>query len=110
MRKITIKFMGMGACPKCQAKVTIYNLNGQKIASGYTKCGIFVFCGKDKDFYKIVFTINGITNCRTIYANSNYYPIMYQSIIFSRRVTFLLTDQFYANLPINKGEMILWQK
>ena len=107
MRKITIKFMGMG---RCQAKVDIYDLKGCKIASGFTKYGVFNFCGKDKAFYKIVFTINGITNCKTIYANSNYYPIMYQGTIFSRNVTFLLTDQSYANLPINKGEMILWQK
>ena len=110
MRKIVIQFMGMGVCDKCQAKVTVFDLNGCKVTSGYTKCGRFVFCGKDRVFYKIKYTINGITNFKTIYANSNYYPIMYQGIISSRPIAFLLTDDYYANLPIKKGEMMLWQK
>ena len=112
MKKIVIKFMGMSPCKKCQAKVTICDLKGCVLANGYTNNGAFCFYGKLKNFYKVWFNINGIRNCKTIYINGDTcYPIYYQSIIASQRtITFLLTDQSYANLPIDKGELIVWQK
>lgn len=115
MKKVCLQFMGMGIKQKCQAKVVVCDLRGCMVAKGVTKNGIFCFTAKEKSFYKIKYSINGLVNNKTIYINNNnYYPLMYQGMFVnqtnrSKAITFLLTDSFYHNLPINKGEMVLWQ-
>ncbi len=114
MKKIMIKFMGMGLCSKCQAQVSIYDMKGCLIAKGCSNKGEFCFCAKEGNCYKVCYSINGLINCKTIYVNNswNVYPILYQVVVNNRQlpITFLLTDQSYANLPISKGVMMLWQK
>ena len=44
-----------------------------------------------------------------IYTNSNKYIFSVFNSIYSRIITFSLKDYYY-NIPIEKGEIILWQK
>ena len=115
MKKIIIKFMGMGLCPRCQALVTVYDMKGCLAAKGCTKRGEYCFKAHEKSFYRVCYDINRLVSCKTIYVNNswNRYPFFYQGVIDNQApqtITFLLTDQSYANLPISKGEMMLWQK
>ena len=79
--------------------------------------GKISFCAKERNFYCLKADINGQIIRKTFYVNryQNVYDIIYRGYVtnpspLQRTITFLLTDRSYDNLPISKGEMILWQR
>ena len=55
--------------------------------------------------YKLIACFHGQRICRVIYVNSNLYVF---SFIRNRTITFTLRDYYY-NLPIERGTIVLWQ-
>ena len=108
MKNIKIKFYGLGFNDINQAKVFIYDLFGNIIYEGITYNNEINICIKEKDIYRII----AISSCSKIInnfyvGNNDYYCFSFYRIIKNTPITFLLTDYYYNNLPIEKGELIL---
>ena len=85
------------------------------------KCNNRIFCGKTcngyikvrlKCFegYKVIAN-NGVnTIYSSIYVNSDTYNYSFSFNNESNIITFLLKDENYNNLLIEKGKLFLWQK
>lgn len=67
-------------------------------------------CLIENAIYKIVAKSNNETLVTFIYINKDNYIFSFKSSIYGRTITFLLTDYYYSNLRIERGEIILWQK
>lgn len=115
MKKIILKFIGTGIGDKYQACVNIYDTYGNLILKKKTYNGILDINLKENIVYKLVATSCTDTIKTSFYVNKcskEYIFIFSRSILSSglRTITFLLEDANYNNLPIEKGEIILWQK
>ena len=117
MKYVTLRFIGVGYNNLYQAKVIVYDNKGCLVASGTTYNGTITFCLREKYFYNVVATFcnEKINKYFYINNNNNYifvfnHAYMKQNMPSQRIITFLLNDANYANLPIEKGEIILWQK
>ena len=111
MSEIKIKFLGLGYKNMNQANIYIYDELKKLIYSGQTYNGELIIKLKKNKIYKIcAYTNDEIIN-NIIYTNKNIYCFSFnRSLIrLSRTITFILTDYYY-NLPIERGELILWQK
>ncbi|MBQ2639400.1 MAG: hypothetical protein IJF92_01355 [Bacilli bacterium] len=113
MKKIKLIFTGLGYNNRFQAYTKIYNSNNKLIYEGKTYNGELELCLKKNNCYRleaiskdeiidIWFYVNKTRKC--------YLFKFRRSIIENNPITFLLTDYYYSNLPIEKGELILWQK
>ena len=106
MKDITIKFIDYIN----KIFVTIYD--GNKIVyQGYTCNNKINLNLKSCKAYRIVANSFYGTFNSSFYVNVN--NIIYFSInpnVNNNSVTFYLTDYYYDNLPIERGEIILWQK
>lgn len=113
LREIKIRIQGTGINNICQAYVCIYNSCGGLVYEGWTYNGcVCVKLNTQEGYTIIIKSHNGIkrasfyVDCYTqCYAFSTYELRNPQDDL----VTFLLTDLNYDNLPIMKGEIILWQ-
>ena len=117
MKYVTLRFIGVGYNNFYQAKVKVYDNNGCLIVSGTTYNGTITFCLRKNYMYNVEGTLfnERINKYFYINNNNNYYFVfnhayMKKNIPSQNIITFLLTDSNYNNLPIAKGEIILWQK
>lgn len=113
MKKVKIKFNGLGYGYQYQADVFIYD-NDNLIYDDKTYNGEINICLKQNKLYKIeTYFLNEklikyiyIKDCDCYILNFNHSILN----ISSNLITFLLTDYHYDNLPIERGEIILWPK
>lgn len=110
--KVKLKFYGLGINDKYQAKVLIYDLYDNLIYEGYTYNGYLTICLDANKSYKLIATSCGDVIRTNFYVKDYEYLFFFRRSLFTpiRNVTLLLTDYYYDNLPISKGELILWQK
>ena len=109
-----LKFIGVGIKDNCQAHVIIYDKYSNIIYDGLTYNGILNISLKNNRAYKLIATTNNDIISTIFYVTYNKceYKFIFNRSIYnnpSNIITFLLTDYNYNNLPIEKGELILWQ-
>ena len=116
INNIILKFIGTGINNNYQAIVRIYDKYNNLLYNKKTYNGKLNLSLKKNTVYKLV-----ATSCDDIIKTSFYvtkynndYIFIFNRSIFNnsnlRTITFLLRDANYDNLPIEKGEMFLWQK
>lgn len=116
MKDIKIRLMGLGICSNLQAYVCIYDECNNLIYEGSTFNGEVIFCAKCNSVYRLCASFYGEVINQAFYTSSCNTPLIFafEHSIYRNNtlgnVTFLLTDYYYENLPIEKGEIILWQK
>ena len=109
IKEITIKIIGVGYNSLFQALVSVYDLNNNLIVKKETYNGVIKVVLEKNKIYKITAVLfnKRINTCFLVDSNNIY------TFIFRRNdnpITFRLTDYYYKNLPIMKGEIIFWQK
>lgn len=104
------KFIGTGYNNKNQVKVKIYD-NNKKIFEGTTYNGIIEIDLKENKLYKIKAFFKNELICKNIYITKKCkYTFIFTHAIFNpRTITISLVDLYY-DLPIEKGEITLWQR
>ena len=107
--KIKIKFLGAGLEDKYQVSVKIYD-NQKLIVNSQTYNGEICLMLKKNKVYRLqAIFFNDIINTY-FYTNNNVYLFrLSNNIIFNRTITLSLKDYYY-NIPIEKGEIILWPR
>ena len=111
MKDITLIFIGTGYKDKYQAYIEIYDINNNLIYKDYTYNGYITICLKTNTYYKIKAILDNDVLNGVIYTNQIKYKFIFnRSYIPINITTFILTDYNYKNLPIEKGELILWQR
>lgn len=117
LEKINLIFPGLGYSNINQALIYIYDNDGNLLHETNTYNGRISICLKEKRIYKIkaVSQYERLNNVIYINNNENYILPFSSSYVCSNvnndnTITFLLTDLNYANLPIEKGTIILWQE
>ncbi len=113
MKKIIIKFYGLGYNNVNQANVSIYNSNRNLIFEGNTFNNEIELCLKENEIYILNATSSIGSITRVFYVKNDlylYYSFVELLPIINPPITFLLTDYYYDNLPIERGELLLWQK
>lgn len=116
MKKVILKFVGTGFKNNLQAKVFIYDKNKNIVFEGKTYNGYLILCLNNNSVYKLVALSYGQIIRNVFYVNNNYEKYVFyfkrslRSEASTRTITFLLKDANYNNLPVEKGEIILWQK
>ena len=112
MREIKIKFYGLGYDNVYQAYIKIYNSKKILIYEGTTYNNEVEVLLNMCELYKIsIKTCNEELNIN-VYINQikiNIYLNKY-IIKINHIVTFLLTDYYYDNLKIERGDLTLWPK
>ena len=103
-----ILFSGLGYGNRCQAKIWVYDRCNRLVSKGCTYNGRYTFKGCLNSFYKI--RIDSYLGCieTSFFAQSRnvFIPLNGRRINTVRQLSrFLLTDYYYNNLPIMKGEM-----
>ena len=96
-----------------QGEVSIYDINHNLLVKENSFNGKIKTCLQTNKYYFIKVSFKGSLIHQLVFINNKqtkYYFVMYTIILCNRVVTFLLTDSNYANLPISKGKVILWQK
>ena len=108
IKKITIKIIGTGLRDVYQSYVKIYD-NKNIYYIGKTYNGEIDVCLKENKAYYICAYLNSKTIKNIFYVtNQKKYIFYFNHSIYNpnHTVTFLLRD-FYYNIPIMKGEIIL---
>ena len=105
-----LKFIGAGYKDKYQVKVKIY-CNNKKIFEGITYNGIIKVDLKENNIYKIkaIFLNEKINTYLYVTKKCKYTFIFTHALYNPRTITISLVDLYY-NLPIERGEIILWQR
>ena len=109
MQEIKICIQGINLYNK---DIKIYNLDGLLINYEWLNQNTIKIMGKRKNFYRLV--ISGLT--KEIIINQVFYVNdrelvnlnFFRTIKKKKIITIKLTDALYSNLPIKKGEIILW--
>ena len=105
-----LKFIGTGYNDHYQAKIKIYK-NNQKIFEGTTNNGKIKVDLKENHIYKIEATMLNEKIKTYLYVTKRCtYTFIFTHALYNntRTITISLVDLYY-NLPIEKGEIILWQ-
>ena len=110
MKNVKLKFYGLGYNEYFQATICIYDDN-KLIYDGQTYNGLLCICLGQNKKYKIIAKSLNEALIRYIYVDNidNYYFFFNRSLINTMPITFTLKDYYY-NLPIERGELILWQR
>mgnify|MGYP007102103757 CR=1 FL=1 len=110
MNNITICFYGIGNNPLCQAEVKIYD-KCDLIYCGKTKCGKINVCLKSNRAYRLKASIlsNNINTPFNVFNDTCNLNFGVNNCNNIRNISFTLTDSYYG-LPIERGELILWQR
>lgn len=105
-----LKFIGAGYNDKYQVKVKIY-CNNKKIFEGITYNGIIKVDLKENRIYKIkAYFLNEKINTYLYVTKKCKYTFIFIHALYNpRTITISLVDLYY-NLPIERGEIILWQR
>ena len=107
--KVNIKFIGLGYYSKYQANVKIYSDNCL-IYDCDTYNGQISIDLTPHNIYRIESNFFNEKIIRYILVNRCEYIFVFNHAIYNRNtITFLLRDYYY-NLPIEKGEIILWKR
>lgn len=109
--KIKIKFNGLGYGNYFQANILIYD-NHNLVYKGKTYNGEVKLSLKKNKVYKVIAQFKEERTMNYIYIKdcSNYlFNFNHTLIKLNNPITFFLTDYYY-NLPIERGELILWPK
>ena len=110
---ITLNFLGLGYNNINQADVLIYDEFNNLVYNKKTYNNKLNICLKKNKVYRVVaFSLNDRIST-SIYINNNNYCFRFNRSIINENsdsITFLLTDYYYDNLPIERGEIILWQR
>ncbi len=115
-RNITIRIIGLGYYNKCQACIKIINNCNKCVFEGKTYNGRINAClNVNQCYYINVFFFGGKIRKKIFisYLLDTYTIILPNALVRQRlnnNITFLLTDRNYLNLPIESGEVILWQR
>ena len=107
--KIILKFLNVGIKNKYQANIKIYDGN-KKIIESKTYNGEICLTLEKNKIYGIKATfLNNIINTY-FYTNSDLFIFKFTTNeILARTIILSLTDYYY-NIPIERGEIILWQR
>ena len=106
--KVILKFIGAGINNNYQVSIKIYD-DYKNIISSKTYNGEICLILEKNKIYRLKYKfLNKIENIN-IYTNSNFYVFNLNNNIYSRTITLSLKDYYY-NIPIERGEIILWQK
>jgi len=109
MKKIKIKFLGLGYFDVNQAIVDIYDMKGAHLYHKITNNNEICLYLEERNIYRIIANNNYNFITKTFYVKNDdvYIFSFYNNILDNTStVTFLLKDYFY-NMPIMKGEIIL---
>ena len=110
---ITLNFLGLGYNNINQADVLIYDDCNNLVYNKKTYNNKLNICLKNNKIYRVVAISLNDRITTTIYINCNNYCFRFNRSIINENpdsITFLLTDYYYDNLPIERGEIILWQR
>ena len=108
--KIKLKFFGLGINNNYQANILIYNNLGELIYNGQTYNGyIYLYLNKGCLYRLVASTCDDKIDTYFYVYNYEYVFYFKRSLLKNNSITLLLTDYYY-NMPIEKGELILWQK
>lgn len=111
MKKIKLKFYGLGYNDINQAYIKIYDINNNLIYEGQTYNNEIIICLNENNIYNLYAYTCYETLNKSFYVYDQYeYNFIFNNIIYDNTITFLLTDYNYSNLPIERGEITLWQK
>ena len=103
-----MRFLGIGNNSRYQVNVTIYDNNCNIVCSGRTKNGVLEVNLTRTQVYKLEATfLNEKIWIPFIPQDKLLFRLQNNNIVHN--VTLLLSDYYY-NLPIEKGEITLWQK
>lgn len=106
---LKLKFFGLGARNAYQASVKLFS-HGKLVFDGMTYDGKICIDNLHDDLYFLEATFLNEKIKTPIYLSCDNYCFFFEHSYFSNRIiTFTLLDYFY-NLPIEEGELILWQK
>jgi len=111
--EVILKFIGVGYNNLYQAFVKIYDEDNNLIYKGYSYNGeIKIILDMNKAYRIEAFFYGEIIKTSFYVDNTKIFNFIFNHMIYkpNRTITFLLTDFYYENLKIEKGEMILWQK
>ncbi|MBO5530249.1 MAG: hypothetical protein J5970_02515 [Bacilli bacterium] len=109
MKKIKLIFLGLGYNNFNQACINIYDCNNKLIFEGKTYSNEIDLCLEECNVYRIVVISNNIKLVTSFFVNDNS-RYKFNLNIRNNPITFILTDFYYENLPIERGELLLWQK
>ena len=109
---IEIIFLGLGIDNCYQASVLVYDENNNLIYKKRTYDGKLCLLLKNKHVYRIVASsIDEVIDTPLYIDNKCKYVLSFsRNFIDINSVTLILTDYYYNNLPIEKGELILCQR
>lgn len=110
MKQIKLIFIGLGYNSINQAYIRIYDSNNNLVFNGITYNNELSLCLKKCNVYRLIAITSSIKLVTSFYVNSNYKYIFNLNGINNNPITFKLTDFNYKNLPIERGELLLWQK
>ena len=109
---INIKFLNVGYNNFYQVNLRIIDENNNIIFEGKTYNGMINICLIPYKKYKMIANFFNERLEQYFYVCNNNYIFSFNNSINknynSRTITFLLNDYYY-NLPIEKGEILLWQ-
>ena len=113
MNEITFIFFGLGYNNHYQADVFVYDDNNL-VYEGKTYNSKIRICLKKYKKYKLLakFLNSYLTYCFYVDSDRSYFLCFNHSTITlsNNPITFFLTDYYYHNLPIERGELLLWPK
>jgi hypothetical protein len=112
MKNICLKFYGLGIKNQFQADIKILNHNKELVFEGKTYNGEIDLCLNTNECYQLKAILNNeiINLYFFVSCYRDKYIFYFPRSIINRIITFHLTDFYYENLPIEKGEIILWHK
>ena len=112
--KIVIKFVGVGVGDNYQARVKVLDSCKRIVFDGFSSNGVLVLCLNEGEYYFLEACCLGEIINKTFYVNgiNKEYVFAFGYAMIcgsnnSRSITFLLSDYYYNNLPIEKGEILV---
>ena len=106
---IKLRFIGLGKDNKYQAFVKIYDDDNNLIFDNYTYDGYIIVNVVPNRVYRLVATFFSNTIITGFYSNRCEYTYIFSHAIYNRPITLSIEDYYY-NLPIEKGVITLWQR
>ncbi len=106
MKKVIFKFIGLGFNNFHQAYIKVYDNNKNILYDTKTYNGKAMLCLKENESYLLIARVKNKVLKKVIFINKKTNRFIFS--FYNRIITFLLRDEYY-NLPIKKGELILWQ-
>ena len=110
MRNVILKFLGVGYNDYYQADVIVYNKFGNSVFNGQTYNGEINILLNTNQLYLLKATFLNYCICKCFIVKDKCKYVFCFNNILPNTTTFLLTDYYYYNLPIETGELRLWQK